>query len=1092
MKSVFEKDEGYWNEKLDPDDSMSALPRIGAAKDRLDGDSNGYSTLRSALPAAISDRIRAMSGGSDMAAYLILLAGVNVLLQGYTRQSRVLVGMPALTEEAPQEFLVVKAEIRKSDTFRSLLGDLKKSVTEALGHQQLPFRKMVQAMNFEYTEDGRPNAQTVVSYSPLHTEERVQRILAHTYFDFIQSGAVLELRVRFDPDRYGSEPIARMIGHLVQQLTIVLFQPDLELSRADMLPESEKAELLAYNDTAGEYPLHLTLSELFELQALRTPDHVAVVYGSDSLTYRELNERTDRLACLLQSKGVQADDRVALLFERSVDMIVAMLGVLKAGGAYVPIDPHHPDDRIAYVLEDCGATVLLTQTRWRERTPFSGELHCIDEPEGTVVSGGSPDKPQKVAGPGNLAYLIYTSGTTGQPKGVMIEHRSVVNFTLSLYADLYEAHPEYRHMAQLAPYVFDMSVKPIYGALLFGRTLVIVPEALRADGAGLLSFFREHEVDITDGTPTYLSLLVQAGQGGGGELAVKHFVLGGEPLSAKLVRSVWSVFGEHVRVTNVYGPTECTVDSTIYDVETSGLPEDLETVPIGRPLPNQQIWILDDYRRLLPVGVAGEIHIGGHGVARGYNRRPELTAEKFIDNPYRPGTSMYRTGDLGRWLPGGMVEYMGRADHQVKIRGYRIELGDVEAQLLKLEAVQEAIVLARDTGNGDQRLYAYVAAVEPLTIGGLRRALSRELPPYMIPSSFVQVERMPLTPNGKVDRRALASLEANVGTGTAFMAPRNAREAELARIWQEVLGVPQVGVHDNFFELGGHSLSLMGMVQKASQAAGAEVSLQEVFRNPTIEGLAYALWEGKSAQEGTPFVPLNGSGPLNVLCFPPVSGFGIGYLELARQLEGVCRLYAVDFIDDAQSDEERLERYVEEALRVQAEGPLVLLGYSIGGNLMFEVAKALELRGCEVSDLIMLDSIPRWQASGSEDIEREAEEMLASGEGPEKDMLENPLIRERASRKVRAYLAYGAELVNRGTVGGHIHALIAEDTAAIGQAHELPTWRESAGRGYFEYTLSGEHEEVLQSPHVEANAAKLKEIMEGIAGRTHDPRKVLH
>ncbi len=1105
MKSVFEKEEAYWTAKFDAEDSISFLP-YGPSSNKSNSmnPANHAGAVRRMLPQELSARIQSLAKGSDMAVYMILLAGVNALLSTYANQEHVLVGMPACpafnADNPPvHDVLIIKNKVSGESTFKTLLGEVKASVIGALEHQRLPFRKMIQGLNLHFSPAGQPVFNTIVSLANLHTDAFATSVAADAVWRFESAAeGALALDLSFDEQRYEQEFMDRAVDHFFRLLSIVLFQPDLALGQVDLLSEAEKHQLcVLFNDTAtNRYPQNKALFSVFEEQAERTPDRLAVVFKDNRLTYGELNERANRIARVLRAEGVTADRPVAMLMERSVEMIVGMLAVLKAGGAYVPIDPQHPEDRIRFVLEDSGADLLLTQARWADKVDFRGKTLCLDDT-------GLYDSPaedglnlEPVSGANNLAYLIYTSGTTGKPKGVMIEQRSVVNFTLSLFEPIYAAYPEYRNMAQLAPYVFDMSVKPIYGALLLGRTLHIVPEETRLDGEKLLKFFREHEIDITDATPTFLSVLVQAAQGAGGEAGAKHYVVGGEALTTKVVRAVWSTFGEQVKITNVYGPTECTVDSTIYEVSPERLAELTDTVPIGKPLPNQKLWILDSRQRLLPVGVAGELHISGAGVARGYNRRLELTAEKFVANPHDPGERMYKTGDLARWLPDGNIEYLGRIDHQVKIRGFRIELGEVEAQLLKLEPVQEAIVLAREDDSGQKQLCAYFVAVRPLTVSELRGALSQEMPAYMIPAHFIQLDRLPLTTNGKVDRRALPAPEGDIDTGTEYVAPRTAQEAQLARIWKEVLGLEKVGAKDNFFVLGGHSLNLMQLIQRVYTETGVELPIHKVFQNPTVESMAYEIWEsGQDGDGGSRFVKLNGEGPLNVFCFPPGSGYGFAYLELAKRLEGHCTLHVIDFIDDAETKESLAERYVDEVIRIQDQSPYILLGYSVGGNLMFEVAEAMEKGGCRVSDLIIVDSLIRRNATDPtpvEELENDIEDILGLVEGLDEGATGNPLIRERMERKIRAYLSYGSELVNTGTVTANIHALFTEEVNAVRSRYPVASWREGTRQSYSEYNIAGPHAKVLHPEYVEENSKVFLRILRQISGHTNEVQEVLN
>ncbi|WP_010494699.1 non-ribosomal peptide synthetase [Paenibacillus elgii] len=810
---------------------------------------------------AVSERLRHIATQTGSTLYMVLLTAYMTLLHKYTGQEDLVVGTPiAGRPHADLEpmigmfvnTLALRGYPSGEKTFIDYLQEIKEHALKAYEHQDYPFEELVEKLNVKRDMSRSPLFDTMFSLENTEQGElSIEGLTVGPYpsghdavkFDLTlhaaEVGDELKCSLRYASSLYKRETIERMANHFVRLVEAIADSPQAKLAELEMITTTEIVQICeTFNATAADrYPQNKTLYAAFEEQAERTKDRVAVVFEGEQLTYGELNERANRVARVLRVQGVTADQPVAMLVERSLEMIVGMLAVLKAGGAYVPIDPRYPEDRIRFVLEDSGADILLTQTRWADKAGFAGQVLNLDD--SALYAGPSENglNLEPVSTANHLAYLIYTSGTTGQPKGVMIEQRSVVNFVYSLFEPIYAAHPEYRNMAQLAPYVFDMSVKPIYGALLLGLTLHIVPEETRLNGEKLLKFFRDHAIDVTDATPTFLSILVQSAQAGGvGEVGVKHFVVGGEVLTTKAVRSVWTTFGEQVNITNVYGPTECTVDSTIYEVEPEHVAA-LDTVPIGRPMPNQTVWILDAQQRLLPVGVAGEIHIGGAGVARGYHQRPELTEEKFVPNPYASGERMYKTGDLARWLPDGTIEYLGRIDHQVKIRGYRIELGEVEAQLRKTESVRETVVIAREDEAGQKQLCAYVVADRELAISELRKALSQTLPEYMIPSYFVQLPQLPLTPNGKVDRKALPAPKEGMATGTNYVAPRTEVEQALASVWQAVLGIGKVGVNDRFFALGGDSIKAIQVSAKLHQA-GYKMEMRHLFAHPSIAELS--------------------------------------------------------------------------------------------------------------------------------------------------------------------------------------------------------------------------------------------------------------
>ncbi|MGV2417847.1 MAG UNVERIFIED_CONTAM: amino acid adenylation domain-containing protein, partial [Paenibacillus polymyxa] len=597
-----------------------------------------------------------------------------------------------------------------------------------------------------------------------------------------------------------------------------------------VLSEQEREQILSvWGDTAAEYPSEQTIHGLFETQTAHTPEQPALYFEGEQLSYRELNERANRLARTLRSQGVTKDRLVGLMTERSIDMIVGMLGILKAGGAYVPIDPAYPEERIRYMLDDSGTELLLTQSHLVDKVAFDGHMLVLNGAQSVYHEDGSNLEP--LSGPNDLAYVIYTSGTTGQPKGVMVEHRNVVRLVKNTnYAQL-DADTR---ILQTGAIVFDASTFEIWGSVLNGGQLVLVSQDVILDVLKLKDAVHSYGITTMFLTTPLFNQLSQQ------DLTlfegIRELLVGGDVMSVPHMNRVLEAHPS-LRISNIYGPTENTTFSTVHAI----IGVQSESVPIGRPIHNSTAYVVDHSMRLQPVGVWGELLVGGDGVARGYRNRPDLTSEKFIDSPFRSGERCYRTGDMVRLNADGTLEYKGRIDAQVKIRGYRIELGEVETQLLKLEAVQEAVVIAREDEQGQKQLCAYVVANEEVVASVLRSTLSQKLPGYMIPSYLVQLEQMPLTPNGKIDRKALPAPEDSLQTGADYVAPRTWVEVKLAQIWQDVLGLTQVGVKENFFEIGGHSLRATTLASKIHKELNKPLPLRSIFEAPTIEQLAVVL-----------------------------------------------------------------------------------------------------------------------------------------------------------------------------------------------------------------------------------------------------------
>ena len=685
-------------------------------------------------------------------------------------------------------------------------------------------------------------------------ENGYKHINSQSKFDMTLSvvdyGAHIGLSLNYCKKLFNARTIERFIGYFRGIAEQVIKGADQKLSEIELITEGEKDQILYdFNNTDTEYARNKTIHELFEDQVEKVPDHTAIVYKDYELSYLELNQRVNRLARVLRKKGVKSNTIVGIMVERSPVMIIGILGILKAGGAYLPINPDEPDKRIKSILKDSHTGLLLTQYHYMLK--FENVLETIDLEDANLYKGSRKNLVQKGSWK-HLAYVIYTSGSTGNPKGVMVDHISVNNLVFSLNERVYKKYTGYLRVAVAAPYIFDASIKQIFGILLIGHGLYIIPENVRVDGDLFLHFLRKNKIEISDATPSHLQLLLASTSTNESELNLnlRNLLVGGEPLSKTILTDFFDAFSrEGLSITNVYGPAECCVDSTSYGICREEV-KYLNQIPIGKSLPNVKVYVLDTGNKLVPIGIAGELCISGDGVSRGYLNSPHVTGDKFITNPFLIGETLYKTGDLGRWLPDGNIEFLGRIDHQVKIRGYRIEPGEIERQLLKIDIVKECVVIERER-NGDKYLCAYIViaserpveSTEP-SAAELRKVLSGVLPEYMIPSYFVEFDRIPLTPNGKVDRKALP--DPKIEAGDEYIAPRNKAERRLAELWSEVLGIKSgaISINANFFELGGHSLKATILISRIHREFDVRIALGEMFVNPTIEGLSKVLREG--------------------------------------------------------------------------------------------------------------------------------------------------------------------------------------------------------------------------------------------------------
>ena len=826
---------------------------------------------RFGLGDELTGRLRAFARAEAVTPYIVVLAALQVLLWRYTGQDDIAIGSPATGRtQAKHESIfgtfvnpvVLRTDLSGNPTVRTFLGQVRQTLLEALEHQDYPFPLLVErlqpprdpsrsplfqvALIWEKPRLGKDQAgssldrgcrpwrsdQEGLVLEPFTSEQRGAPFdLTLIVFDV---GRSLEATLQYNVDLFDAGTMDRLVGHFQTVLEGIVSDPGCPISSLPMLTEAERRQLLIeWNATTLDYPTASCLPSLFEAQVERSPDALALVHGDKHLTYRELNAWANQFAHYLRDMGVGPEMLVGICLERSPALVAGVLGILKAGGAYVPLDPAYPGKRLAFVLEDAGASLLLTRRRLVAGLPEHGaHLICLDveqeaierEPPANVVSGVEA---------GNLAYVLYTSGSTGQPKGVAVEHRSVV--ALLRWAEDVFGPEERAGVLASTSLCFDLSVFELFVPLCLGGAVILVEDALH-----LVVCPAASEVTLVNTVPSAAAELVRMN----GIPASVHTVnLAGEPLPNVLAQRIYHQ--ETVRrVFNLYGPTEATVYSTFALVQKG---EDTPT-PIGRPIANTRAYVLDQHRQPVPVGIPGELYVGGVGLARGYWNRPKLTAQRFLPDPFRadPGARMYRTGDLVRWRLDGDLEFLGRIDQQVKICGFRIELGEIEGVLGRHPAVRQVVALVREDRDVERCLVAYVVPHDGHVPEEeeLRSFVRRELPAAMVPAHFVVLETLPLTPSGKVDRSALpAPGPSRPELSASYVAPRNPVEERLAAIWSNVLGGGPVGVHDNFFALGGASLRSLEIVSQAN-AAGLPLTPELLFEHQTIAELAAPIRTG--------------------------------------------------------------------------------------------------------------------------------------------------------------------------------------------------------------------------------------------------------
>ncbi|MBI4624603.1 MAG: amino acid adenylation domain-containing protein [Verrucomicrobia bacterium] len=980
---ALERQLGYWKKRLAGAPDVLELP-ADRARPPVQAFRGHWQALE--LPAPLGGALQALSRREGVTLFMTLLAAFMTLLHRCTRQTDLIVGTPVAgrTQKETEGLigffvntLALRGDLAGDPTFRELLGRVRELTLEAFTHQDLPFEKLVEALRIERSPGQAPLVQVMFVLQNTSASDWQLPGLTMTPMELDTGTAKFDLTLaveetahgltavaEYSGDLFDAATIARMLGHWRTLLEGIVADPDRRIAELPLLTEGERHQLLVeWNATATGYPRDKIIGELFSECVAHAPNAIAVICEHRRLTYRELDAQANQLAHHLRSLGVRPDTLVGVCLERSLELIVTLLGIVKAGGAYVALDPAYPKERLALMLGDTRATVLVTQKSREDFLP-AGEWRVwrVDDEEMAAVNARSAMPFVSGATPDSLAYVSFTSGSTGRPKGVAVPQRGVVRLVKGTNYVRLDAGEVF---LQLAPVGFDASTFEIWGALLNGARLVVYPPptpTLTELGAAI----REHGVTtlwLTAGL--FHQMVLEQPESLRG---VRQLLTGGDVLSVQHVRQAL-VRAPGCRLFNGYGPTENTTFTCCHRIT----PESVKraTIPIGRPIANTQAFVLDDEMQPVPVGVPGELYAGGDGLARGYIGRDELTAERFVPHPFsaEPGARLYRTGDLVRWLPNGELEFLGRLDSQVKIRGFRVEPAEVEAALAAHPSVRESAVVVRAGSAGERSLVACVVArSQPApTADDLRSFLQGKLPGYLVPAAFVFCDALPLTANGKVDRRALARLE---GTMPAvrerkLIAPRCPVERGLVEIWEDILNVRPVGVTDKFFELGGHSLLAVRLLARIEKVFGKKLPLATVFQAATIGELAPIVRGKAEATAGTSLVEIQAHGRQPPLFLVHGVGGGMfwGYGNLARHLGDDQPLHAfksrgLDGLAEFETIEEMAAHYVADLRAFQPEGPYRIGGYCFGGNVAYEMARQLHAAGERVAVLVLMNCTP--------------------------------------------------------------------------------------------------------------------------------------
>jgi amino acid adenylation domain-containing protein len=965
----------YWRGQL-----AGELPRLQLPFDRPRSSeaSQSCAVEKFELPGSLAQGLKRLAEKSGCSLYVTLLAGVAILLQRYSGQDEMIVGVTS-PERNPGEFagpsdnfenlLALRLELSANPNFLELQSRVGAVFLDAAAHAGVPFSEVVKEVRLGDESAGNPLFNVVVSQTPSlpkdvsAAEDSSGNFLEELKFSFEDRGEQVCGAITYATDLFDRTTITELARHWRNLLTGACADPAKRVSELEILSADERNRIVyEWNATLAEYPNNC-VHELFERQAPKTPDMTAVVSEGKTLSYRELNERANQVAHYLRKRGVGPEVLVGVCLNRTPEMVIGLLGIWKAGGAYVPLDPAYPWERLSYMMRDSAAKFLLTSGELKRHIPSADDKAILLDSDWNQIAKESSVNPESSAVPSNLAYVMYTSGSTGEPKGAMILHSGLANYlTWAIGAYGVEAGCSVPVHSSIS---FDLTVTSLYPALLAGGKIELLREDVGAQNL-VAALKKAENRSLVKITPAHLELLSQQLSPQEAAGVTKTFVIGGEALLAENL-VLWREFAPATRLINEYGPTETVVGCCVHEVR----PEDPRTGPvaIGRPIANTQLYILDGNLQPVPVGVKGDLYIGGDGVARGYLNRPELTQKNFIADPFsgKSGARLYKSGDLARYRKDGTLEYLGRVDEQVKVRGYRIELGEIEAALAAHPAVQSCTVLAVEDTTGNKQLVAYaiLQGNESPSAEDVKDFLKLSLPEFMVPSQIVFMDSFPLTQNGKIDRRALpAPTHGNISAAHEFIAPRTETEKKIAALWAELLNVEQIGIHDDFFDLGGHSLMAIKALSRIREDFEVDLPLATLLQAPTVAQLAALLHKEDLNPSWSLLVPVRAGGskpPLFLM--HALGGNVLDYYRLVNHLESDQPVYAFqaqgldgNFIKGA-TLEEMAADYVAELQNFQPEGPYFLGGFCMGGLLALEAAEQLTAAGQNVALVIMVQSI---------------------------------------------------------------------------------------------------------------------------------------
>lgn len=1029
---AWQQQRDYWLRILPPDN----IPVLSLPEDSPRPATQSFEGAEYFLPvpAHLVQAMQQQAAIQGVTPFMFTLAVCYLLLHKYSGQEDILIGTPVAGRSHADiqqmaglfvNTIILRGKPVAAVTFATFLQQIREAVIQGTAHQDFQFEELLEHLQIPRDLSRNPLFDVMFSYlqvaslqlntaayniSPvIFPADKAKFDLA---FSIQEQPDCCMLSINYATALYHKDTIARMAAHYCHLLAVVLNDIHLPIAAIPLVTTTEVNTILTmFNDTGMSYPV-ATIQETFEQQVAKTPDAIAVVFRDITTSYTGLNRQANQLARYLAEQGAIPGQHIGIMMERCADTIIAILAILKTGAAYVPLVPELPGDRLLSMLNDADIRIVLStqqamQIHDGSRLTDNRLFLSNDQWHKHLNRFDAQDFSTPLSAPEQLAYIIYTSGSTGVPKGVMIEHKSVLN--LATWFNRQHDLQTNNRVLQMTSIGFDVSVEEIIVPLLNGAGIYILEDADKLDKQQFSSFLQHHAINIAEIVPTLLYDFIVDNQP---FESLRTIITGAEKLDATLKNQV---LDKGYQLYNIYGPTETTVNATAKRCTK-------EDDTIGLPMANTRIYILDQHNNLLPVGIPGELCVAGHSLARGYLNNPEQTNARFVGDPCFPDQRMYRTGDLACWTPEGEIRFLGRIDQQVKIRGYRIELGEITTRLAELPDIKEVVVLAQQDKNNSTYLCAWFTAHTTCSAATLRTLLSKDLPEYMLPAFFVQLDSIPMTLNGKTDYKKLPSPDKVLHSTTPYEPPANETEATLLSIWQQVLSQQQISVLDNFFEIGGHSMKAIAVMSHLHQHIPAGITLAALFRFPTIRTLAKEI----DSFTETTFSAITTLTPVrahHLFAFPPAMGQAMAYSALATHITSHT-LHSFNYIDQ----EDRIAQYVKLIKMMQPRSPYLLMGYSAGGNLAFEVAKALQEEGEIISDIIMIDAIRRVHKMGSAGTDKATvKDEILSALAQNQLTNTSPGYIEKLVDDSYAYTAYVDELVNEGCIHANIHVITAED-----------------------------------------------------------------